>query len=116
MNEPLWWATLNIDAAEFERSKYAGLTPGKFRLKDLGVMRKLAPGIYESAAEEVKEYSDFLAYSDKNVKKVRLGRKLGSIPLVDAGLNPELMHDPKAQDKYFKLHPELKVQGVKKYA
>lgn len=110
---PLWWRLLNIPEEQFERSKYAAPTDskGKFRLKDVNILRKIAPEIYESAAEGVKEYSDALFEHKGNFVKHKLGRKLGSIPLVDVALNPELAYDHKAQDKYFQNHPEMKTHG-----
>lgn len=113
MNEPNWWKILNIEASEFERSKYAGLDPGKFRLKDLNLLRKVMPGVYESAAEEVKEGNEYITQNGKRFGKTRLGRKIGSIPLYDAALHPELMHDPKAQDRYWQDHPEMKAARPK---
>jgi hypothetical protein len=41
-------------------------------------------------------------------KKYKLGKKIGSIPLIDTALHPELATDKKAQERYWKQHPELK--------
>ena len=112
-NIPAWQKIMNIDARNFERSKYAGDSwsgEGKHRLKDLNLLREIAPGIYKSAAEEVREYSQQLFETKGQFRKYKLGRKLGSIPMMDMALNPELATDPKAQDKYFKDHPELKTR------
>lgn len=114
-DDPLWWKLLNLDASHFERSKYAApLSPeskGKFRLKNLEVLRKLAPDLYEAGAQEVKEYNTYLAEHDGGLKKYKLGRKLGSIHALDAALHPELMNDPKAREKYWLEHPEMKAHG-----
>ena len=107
---PDWFKLLNVDASQFERSKYAGEQAGKFRIKDLGLLRRVAPKVYQAAAEEVKEGNEFIAQHDKRFGKVKLGRKLGSIPAWDAALRPELLTDPKAQDKYFQDHPEFRAQ------
>jgi len=110
---PEWFRILHLEDDLFERSKYAAPThsesKGKHRLKDLNILRKIAPNTYETAAQEVKEYSDALFEHKGVLKKYNLGRKLGSIPLMDMTLHPELANDPAAQDKYFKEHPELKV-------
>ena len=107
---PTWWAVLNLDENRFEKSRYAdaGAEREKFRLKDLDVMRKIAPGVYESAAQEVKEHNDYVFQHGKRFNKYKLGKKVGSIPLWDASLHPELMHDKKAQEKYWQAHPEMK--------
>ena len=107
---PTWWKILNLEDTQFERSRYAdeAAEREKFRLKDIGVMRKVAPGVYEAAAQEVKEHNDYVFQHGQRFNKYKLGKKVGSIPLLDAGLHPELMHDQKAQDKYFQEHPEFK--------
>lgn len=108
---PLWFKVISLPEQMFEKSKYAGDSftgEGKFRLKDTGVMRRLAPGLYEAAAEEIKEHNDMVFAHGNSVRKYKLGKKIGSIPLIDATLHPELMNDKAAQDKYFKAHPELK--------
>ena len=108
---PLWWKVLNLDDRNFERSRAAGDSHdgnGKFRLKDLGLMRKLAPGLYESAAQEVKEYNDYVFENRGVLKKYKLGRKIGSIPIYDAALHPELINDEAARKKYWEQHPEMK--------
>lgn len=110
---PAWAKILNIDASKWERSKYAGesVNPeGKHRLKDLALLREVAPGVYQAAAEEVKEYSDALFETKGQFRKYKLGRKLGSIPMMDMALHPELGFDRAAQDKYFAEHPELKTR------
>ena len=88
---------------------------GKFRLKNLNILRKIAPYLYEAAAEEVKEFNTFHRLNGNTFDKVKLGRKIGSIPLVDMVLHPELQSDKKAQDKYWKEHPELKADKYNKY-
>lgn len=107
---PTWFKVLNLEASQFEKSRYAsyGADEEKFRLKDIGVLRKIAPGVYESAAGEVKEYNDYVSAEGSKINRYKIGKKIGSIPLLDAGLHPELMHDKKAQDKYFKDHPEMR--------
>lgn len=107
---PAWWQILNLEASQFEKSRYAdeNAEKEKFRLKDLGVMRQLSPGVYEAVAQEVKEHNEYVFQNGKRFNKYKLGKKIGSIPLQDAGLQPELMHDHKAQDKYFQDHPEMK--------
>lgn len=110
---PAWQKILNLDEKHFEKSKYAGDSQsgeGKFRLKDLALLREVAPGTYAAAAEEVKEYSEALFQTKGQIRKYRLGRKLGSIPAFDMALHPELAWDHKAQDKYFSQHPELKTR------
>jgi len=102
---PLWWRVLNLDAANFEKSVYAG---DKFRLKDLGLMRKIAPKVYDAAAQEVKEHNDYVFQEGKKFNKYRLGKKIGSIPMWDVALHPELMTDKDAQEKYWQQHPELR--------
>lgn len=111
---PDWFKVLNLEAGLFERSKLLADNPdskGKFRLKDLNVLREVAPRTYEVAAQEVKEYNDALFETKGQVRKYKLGRKIGSIPMLDAALHPELMNDPKAQDRYFQEHPEMKTRG-----
>lgn len=108
-NIPLETKVLNLDASKFEKSEYAD---GKYRLKDLNILRELAPGVYESVADEVKEYSAALFETKGQFRKYNLGRKVGSIPLMDMTLNPELAWDHAAQDKYFQEHPELKTKDV----
>lgn len=108
---PVWQKILNLDTKNFERSRYAGesFSPeGRHRLKNLNLLREVAPGVYKSAAEEVKEYSDQLFETRGQLRKYKLGRKIGSIPMMDMALHPELAFDKSAQDKYFKDHPELK--------
>lgn len=104
---PLWERILNLDSKRWERSKYAGPhmegSEGAHRLKDLNIIRQLAPQMYEAAAEEVK------TFRDSAIKHNGTWKKLGSIPLVDVHLHPELRYDKNAQDRYFKEHPELKV-------
>lgn len=110
---PAWQKIINLDTRNFERSKYAGesFSPdGKHRLKDLNLLRQIAPGVYESVAQEVKEYSDGLLETRGKFRKYKLGRKLGSIPLLDMAMHPELGHDRAAQDRYFKEHPEFKTR------
>ena len=111
---PTWWKVLNIEDTKFERSQFASdAGPGKFRLKDLDLLRKVAPSIYEAATQEVREDNEYIAQEGKKFQKLRIGRKLGSIPLLDAGLNPELMHDKKAQDRYWENHPEMRAARPK---
>ena len=94
----------------FEKSAHADPfgVGKKFRLKDIGVLRRLAPGVYESAAGEVKEHNDYVFAHGGKERKYKLGKKLGSIPLWDASLHPELSHDKRAQEKYWQEHPEMK--------
>lgn len=103
---PLWARILNLDASRWERSKYAAPhredSEGVHRLKDINIVRQLAPGMYEAAAEEVK------AFKDSAVKHNGHWKKIGSIPTIDMSLNPELRYDKSAQDRYFRDHPELK--------
>lgn len=108
---PTWQKLLNVDASNFEKSKYAADGQEKFRLKDLNLLREIAPGIYESAAGEVKEYNDAMFETRGTLRKYKLGRKLGSIPTIDMALHPELAWDKKAQDKYFQDHPEMRTRG-----
>lgn len=105
---PLWYRILNVDAKHFEFSKYAGLTNNRARIKDLDILRKLAPGLYESCVNEVKEFNNYNTWDGKQVKKLPLGKKIGSIPILDWVYQPELQNDKKAQDKYFREHPEFK--------
>lgn len=99
---PLWQRILNLDASRFEKSRYAALNAGKFRLKDLNILRQLAPGMYATAAEEAAEFRETAKRNNGTWKK------LGSIPAIDMNLHPELIYDTKAQDRYFSEHPELK--------
>jgi hypothetical protein len=106
---PLWFKLLNIDESHYERSQYADPgNPNKFRIKDPAILQKLAPGLYEAAAGDVKEYNDALLANGKSKRKYKIGKKLGSIPLIEAMLKPELMNDPKAQEKYWRDNPGLK--------
>lgn len=108
---PLWMKLIHLPEESFERSQYAGESidgKGKFRLKDLGVMRQLAPGLYEAAAEDMKAHNDMIVAHGNAAKKYKLGKKIGSIPLIDTALHPELATDKKAQERYWKQHPELK--------
>lgn len=117
-NIPDWWKILNIEDTEFERSKYAKSSvsgKGAFRIKDLNILRKILPDVYEAAAEEVKEFNTFHRLNGNTFDKVKLGRKLGSISLWDAALQPELFNDSKAQDKYWKDHPEFKAEQKQKH-
>lgn len=80
---PAWQKILNLDTRHYERSKYAGESiAGKHRLKDLSILRQVAPGMYAAAAQEVKEYSDALFETHGQFRKYALGRKLGSIPKI----------------------------------
>lgn len=106
---PLWFKLMNLDASHYEKSQYADPNrPNAFRLKDPTVLQQLAPGLYEAAAGEVKEYNDALLANGKSKRKYKLGKKVGSIPLTEALLRPELMNDKKAQDKYWSQHPRLR--------
>lgn len=110
---PLWFKVLNLPEENFERSQYAGDSfdgKGKFRLKDIGVMKRLAPGLYEAAAQDIKEHNDMVFAHGNSAKKYKLGKKVGSIPLMDAALHPELVNDRKAQEKYWQQNPELKAR------
>lgn len=109
---PLWYKILNLDDSKFEKSEYADPngSRSKFRLKDLSVMRKLAPHLYEAAAEDIKEHNEMVAAHGNRVKKYKLGKKIGSIPLIDAALHPELTHDVKAQKRYWEQNPQLKAK------
>lgn len=109
---PLWWKVINIEDNQFERSKYADKSgESKFRIKDLTWLRKLAPSVYESAAGEVKEYNEYVAQESGNkFKKYKLGKKIGSIPIWDAALHPELMHDKAAQNRYWSENNAFKVK------
>ena len=118
MNIPDWWLVLNIDDKEFERSKYAKESfsdKGAFRLKNLNVLRKVIPGVYEAAVEEVKEFNEYHRLNGNSFDKVKLGKKVGSIPTWDAALHPELLNDKKAQDKYFQEHQEMRAEKFNKY-
>jgi hypothetical protein len=107
---PLWFKVINLDEKHFEKSIYAdpNAPHGKFRLKDPNILRQLAPGVYESAAAQVREHNDTVLLHGSSKKKYKLGKKIGSIPLVEATLRPELMNDPEAQKRYWQQHPELK--------
>ncbi len=109
---PAWFKLLQVDEKHFERSLYADphgtSEAGKFRLKDLGIMREIAPHVYAAAAEQVKEHNEMVAAHGSKIKKYKLGKKIGSIPLYDVTLHPELAHDKAAQKKYFDEHPELR--------
>jgi len=108
---PVWWRVLNLEDTQFEKSRYADpARPGAFRLKDVGVLRRLAPGVYEAAADDVREFQDYVFQHGASHRKYRLGRKIGSIPLLDAAHNPELLGDRKAQDRYWQDHPEMRVR------
>ena len=112
---PAWWKVLNLPEENFERTKYAApLTDpdskGRFRLKDVNILRKLAPEIYDGAAREIKNYEDVLLEHKGTLKKYNLGKKIGSIPMLDVSLRPELAYDESAQNKYWEEHPELKVK------
>lgn len=106
---PLWQRILNLDASRWERSRYANPDnynqEGVHRLKDLNIVRQLAPGMYEAAAEDAK------AFRNSAVKHNGTWKKVGSIPSIDMSLHPELRYDKSAQDKYFIEHPELKANG-----
>lgn len=103
---PLWARILNLDASRWERSKYAAPqspdSEGTHRLKDLNLVRQIAPEMYEMAESEAKEFRD------NAVKHNGTWKKVGSIPIMDMSLHPELRYDKFAQDKYFSEHPELK--------
>lgn len=108
---PLWFKIVNLDEKHFERSKHAGSSvdgKGKFRLKDLGIIRQMAPNIYKAAADEVKEHNDYVFQHGASFKQYKLGKKIGSIPLIDACLHPELASNQKAQEKYWQENPQLK--------
>lgn len=108
-NVPLWFKLLNLDESHYERSQYADPNnPNKFRLKDPNILMKLAPGLYQAAAGEVKEYNETLLANGKTNRKYKLGKKVGSIPLTVALLRPELMNDKKAQEKFWQENPALK--------
>jgi len=112
---PTWWKILNLPDSHFERSRYAGYAledgAGEFRIKDTKVLREIAPGVYDGAAMEIKEYNDALFQTRGGFRKYKIGKLLGSIPLIDAALRPELANDPAAQDKYWREHPELRTDG-----
>lgn len=105
---PLWYRILNLDEKNFEHSNYAGANKVESRIKDLDILRKLAPNLYESCVKEIKEDSIYNTWDGKRKGKVKLGKKLGSIPVVDFAYRPELANDPKAVDKYFIDNPQYK--------
>lgn len=110
---PLWWSVLNLPTEQFERSKYAGNqnpdSKGRFRLKDPTVLQKLAPGLYQALADEVKQDNEIMMETkEKSIRKGRLGRKIGSIPLMAYHLNPELADDAKARERFWQDNPWLR--------
>ena len=107
-SKPLWWRILNLDAKNFDISKTAGLNSVNARIKDLNILRQLAPRTYEACAEEVKEFNSYNAFDGRKFRKVVLGKKLGSIPMVEWSHRPELQYDEKAVDKYFIENPQFK--------
>lgn len=103
---PYWFQIMNLEADLFEKSIYASeIDRPKFRLKNLNILRKLFPGVYESAAEEVKEDNQYY-FLDGG--KAAIGKKKGSIPLEDFALHPELRFDPKEREKYWKENPQFR--------
>ena len=98
---PLWWKLLNLQASDWEWSNYLK----QFRLKNLNILRKLAPGLYSECEGEVKEFREF---TDLHGNKVKLGKRIGSIPLIDYFAHPELHKDANEQDRYWREHPEFK--------
>lgn len=107
---PLWYRILNLDEKHFEHSEYAGTNKVEPRIKDLNILRKLAPRVYETCVDEIKEDNNYDSWDGKKKRKIKLGKKIGSIPLLDFAYHPELANDPKALNKYFIDHPEYKIK------
>ena len=60
--------------------------------------------------DEIKEDNNYDSWDGKKKRKIKLGKKIGSIPLLDFAYHPELANDPKALNKYFIDHPEYKIK------
>jgi hypothetical protein len=106
---PTWWKILNMDANEFsKRGK-------RWTLNKIDALTKVAPGIYKSAGDEVKAFNEYHVANGNSFGKVKLGRKVGSIPLMDFALHPELADDDQAVEKYFNEHPELRTERYSKH-
>lgn len=110
---PQWFRILNIEHTEFERSRYAGEAhgEGKFRLKNVDLLKEMDPAEYKAAVESVKEFNSQLADTKASKRDYKLGRLLCSIPATYMALNPELGTDEKALDRFLESHPELKTKG-----
>lgn len=107
---PVGDKVINLDASRFEKSKYASQDDhSKFRIKDIAVIKSIAPKAFDAAAKEVKEYSDQLFQNRASGKK-STWRKLGSVPTVLLTLRPELAFDKAAWDKFFLENPEYKTK------
>lgn len=109
-DSPLWWKTINSDVNEFSKSS----VNGKWQLNRYDFLKELSPGLYESAAQEVKEFNEYHIHNGNSFDQVKLGRKIGSITMQDFFAHPELQKDPKALKKYWELHPELRAHRYNK--
>ena len=108
MNIPAWWKALVLDEKEWSKHD------GKYKLNSYGVLNKAAPELYDSAGQEVKEFNDYHIVNGNSFDKVKLGRKVASIPALDYFLHPELQKDNKALNKYLEEHPECRTQRYSK--
>lgn len=111
-NVPSWWKVLNAPADKFSRR-----TDGQkgFRFNTYDTLREIAPELYDGAAAEVKEFNEYHTLNGNSFGKVKLGRLIGSIPMRDWAMHPELAYDNKALKKYFEQHPELRAERYSKH-
>jgi len=72
---PTWWKVLCLPVTEFTKNP-----DNTWQLNKYEILRELSPGLYESAAQEVKEFNDYHILQGNSFGEVKLGRKVGSIP------------------------------------
>ena len=105
-NIPPWAKLLWTEITNWSHSK----DTGQIQLNSYGFLKEVAPGVYENAAKEVKEFNEYHILNGNSFNKVKLGRRICSIPIEDYVLHPELGRDNKALAKYLELHPELRAE------
>lgn len=111
MNQPIWWRILNkLPFTDFNKEH-----DNRWQLKSYDTLNKIAPDLYDAAGQEVKEFNTYHRLNGNSFDKVKLGKRVCSIPFLDAFYHPELLHDKKALEKYLKEHPECRAESHNKF-
>ena len=105
-NLPPWAKLLWTPADQWSHSS----EDHSIQMNSYGFLKKVAPEVYDAAGQEIKEFNEYHILNGNTFDKVKLGRRICSIPIEDYVLHPELQRDPKALKKYLEEHPELKAQ------
>jgi len=111
-SSPTWWKILNMDASLFSKSRG---DKHRWQLKDYTVLNKVAKDMYTAVGDEIKEFNSYHRVNGNSFDKVRLGKRICSIPMTDYVLHPELAYDDKALRKYLAEHPECKADRWSKH-